>query len=250
MDEDYILLRPGERLDDLECDGLRVIQNPAGFCFGVDALLLVDFARIDGGDAVLELGTGSGVVLILLAHRSGGGRFVGLEAEKTVAERAQRSLALNHMQDRVKLYHADLRQAEQLLGRGQFDVVLANPPYGRASGRALPRHRERARARFELGGTLADWLQAAAAQLRQGGRAYVVYRCARLPELLETATKVGLTPLRLRLVHDAPGLSAALCLLALAKGARGELAVEPPCILHDEAGNKSRDWRRIYHETK
>jgi Predicted O-methyltransferase len=246
--QEQSLLRLGERLDDLQCGGLRIIQNPVGFCFGLDALLLADFARIEEGHRVIELGTGSGVVPLLLSQRSRAAELIGVEGHADTADRARRSVAWNGLQERISIRTLDVREAAAVLGMGAFDVVLANPPYGkRPQGRAVPANGERAMARFEMEGVLADWMAATAALLREGARAYFVYSVSRAQEVLCEMHRAGLSPASMQEIYDRPGVAAKLCRLSARKGSAAfeDLA---PLVLRDEQGQPNDAWRRLYRE--
>ena len=128
-EEKQKLLKPGERLDDLQIGGLELIQDPDGFCFGVDAVFLSDFAKVRAGETVLDLGTGNGIIPVLLCAKTEGKKFTGLEIQADTAEMARRSVALNGLEDRVEIVTGDIREASQIFKPVFFDVITTNPPY-------------------------------------------------------------------------------------------------------------------------
>ena len=128
-DKEASLIKPGERLDDLQLDGLKLIQDPGKFCFGVDAVFLSDFARVKPGETVLDMGTGNGVIPILLAAKTRGGKFSGLEIQTETAEMARRSVRLNHLEDRIEIVTGDIKEAAAIFKPAFFDVITTNPPY-------------------------------------------------------------------------------------------------------------------------
>ncbi len=236
-----------ETIDDLRCAGLKIIQARDGYRFSIDPVLLCAFARVEAGEAAADLGTGSGVIPLLLAVRSAAARIVGVEVQPGLAERARRSAALNGLDDRVEILQADVRGLHGTLVPNSFDVVLANPPYRRpGTGRQAPVG-ERAAARHELAGGLADFLAAATSLLRGGGRFYIVYLAERLAELLAGMQRAGLEPKRLRCVHARSGEGARMVLVEGRKGARPGLQVEAPLFVYAGEGY-SAEVLEIYGE--
>jgi tRNA1Val (adenine37-N6)-methyltransferase len=220
------LVFSGEIVEALAATGLRIIQPRRGHRHALDPLLLCDFARIDAGEAVADLGTGGGVIPLLLADR-GAGRLLGIEIQPELADRARRSVLLNELQGRIDILDADLRQLPASLC-GAFAVVTANPPYRPPGHGRIAPDAERAAARFELAGGVDDFAVAAARLLAHGGRCYMVYLAERLPDLLFALTAARLQPRRLRCVHHRQGEPARLVLIEGRKGGRGGLVIEPP----------------------
>ena len=228
-----------------------ILQARDGYRYSLDPLLLCAFATIPVNARVADLGTGSGVMPLLLARQGKGREFVGIELQPELAERAQESARINGLEDRVRIVCVDLRALPAELAGG-FDVVLANPPYRRAaSGRVAP-GAERAAARFELAGGLADFLGAAALLLRHGGRCGVVHLAERLAELLDELRTNRLEPKRLRLVHSRAGAAAKLVLVEGRKGARPGLTVEAPLIIYSEGEGRaySGEMREIFKNVR
>jgi tRNA1Val (adenine37-N6)-methyltransferase len=228
-------LLPGETLDDLRPAGLKIIQAKRGYRFSLDPVLLCAFSRIAAGETVADLGTGSGVVPLLLATRTAAKKIVGVEIQPGLADRARRSVLLNGLQDKIDILEGDLRELAGRLEPQAFDVVVANPPFRcPGTGRQAPAT-ERAAARHELAGGLTDFLRAAAILLCGGGRFSVVYLMERLPELLSGMQQLRLEPKRLRCVHPRSGERANLVLVEGCKGGRAGLLVEPPLYVYDGA---------------
>jgi len=230
-----MMIRDGETLDELRLAGLKIIQAAGGYRFSLDPVLLCAFAEIAPGERVADLGTGSGIIPLLLAQRSNAGAIVGVERLSALAERARRSVALNGLQQRVTIVDGDLRQDHDELPPQAFDVVLANPPYRRpGTGRVAP-GMERAAARHELAGGLDDFLVEAVRLLRDGGRFYVVYLAERLADLLEQMRHRQLEPKRLRCVHGRGGEAARMVLVEGRKRGGPGVRIEPPlCIREGE----------------
>ena len=173
-------IHPGERLDDLQLDGLKILQNPAGFCFGMDAVLLSHFVRLKEGERMLDLGTGTGVIPLLLSGKTRNTHFTGLEIQKESADMARRSVLLNHQEDRITIIEGDLRKADGIFPAASFDAITCNPPYMAAGKGLVNPESQRAIARHEILCTLQDVVSAAAYLLKDGGRFFLVHRPMRL----------------------------------------------------------------------
>lgn len=245
---DGSLLRPGERLDDLQRGGYRIIQNPAGFCFGIDAVLLAGFAAEDiRPDArVLDLGTGSGIIPLLLEARTQAGELVGLEIQPEYADMARRSAALNGLTRKISIVCGDIKEAGGLFPAASFDVVTCNPPYmiGR-HGIRNPKE-PKAVARHEILCTFADAAGQAARLLRPGGSFDLVHRPFRLSEILVTLTRYGLEPKRMRLVYPRADMEPNLVLIKAVRGGKPRLSVEKPLILQERPGVYTEEMREKY----
>jgi len=242
-------LRAGETLDDLRPAGLKIIQAKRGYRFSLDPVLLCAFVQVARDEMVVDLGTGSGVVPLVLATRTGAKKIVGVEIQPELADRARRGVLLNCLQDRIDILEGDLRAFQGLLEPEAFDVVVANPPFRRpGTGRQAPVN-ERAAARHELAGGLADFLRAATYLLKNGGRFYIVFLAERLADLLAEMRALRLEPKRLRCVHSRQGERGILVLVEGRKGGRSGLAMEPPLYVYAGEGY-SAETLAIYEEGK
>jgi len=163
-----------ERVDDLHRDGYQIIQDPSRFCFGVDAVLLSSFARVKKGECVLDLGTGTGIIPILLAAKTKGQQFTGLEIQEESVEMALRSVALNELEEQVSILHGDIKEVATLFHKQTFDVVTSNPPYMNEGGGLVNPHSAKAIARHEILCSLEDIVAAADKVLNKGGRFYII----------------------------------------------------------------------------
>ncbi len=232
------LLRPGERLDDLQRNGYRIIQDPGRFCFGMDAVLLSGFASrgVKPGDRVLDLGTGTGILPILLAARTEASHLTGLEIQPESVDMARRSVALNGLNGRITVTEGDIREAGKYFAAASFDVVTCNPPY--MPGRhGLPNpSAPKAIARHEVLCTFADAAAAAAGLLRTGGSFFLVHRPFRLAEILVTLSRCKLEPKRMRLVYPYADREPNLVLLQAIRGANPRLTIEKPLIIFQRQG--------------
>ena len=241
-----VTLLPGERLDALGHDGdLWIIQNPRMLRFTTDSYLLAAFARPAPGQTVLELGSGSGVVLLLLAKRSQAARLVGLEIQPALVGMAQRNIGLNGLAGRLEILHQDLRNPAAL-EPGAFDLVVANPPYITAGAGCRSPHDPLALAKHELTCTLREVIRAAARWLKPQGRFVLVHRPARLPEILGEMNGARLTPKTLALVYPKPGDGAGILLVEGQPGARQGLAICPPLAIRDAQGSFTREMEEVF----
>ena len=241
-----VKLKDGERLDDLQRNGYRIIQDPQRFCFGMDAVLLCGFADIKENARVMDLGTGTGVIPILLAARTQAASFVGLEVQEESADMAARSVRLNDLEDKIRIQTGNLKDASKVFGASSFDVVLSNPPYmNDRHGLKNPRP-ELAIARHEVLCNLGDVVREAAALLVPGGKFFMVHRPFRLPEIMEVMRKYKLEPKRMRLVYPKITKEPNMVLIEGVRGCRARMKVEKPLIIYDEDGNYNEEIYWIY----
>ncbi len=243
-----IELEPGERLDDLQIKGYRIIQNPGKFCFGMDAVLLSDYAEVRKDEQVLDLCCGTGIVPILLAAKNEGGQYTGLEIQEESARMARRSVALNGLEEQIQIVTGDCKEASRLFGSASFSVVTANPPYLPGDqGRESPNEAVNI-ARHEVCCTLDDLLRESARVLKRGGRFYMVHRPSRLPEILSKMRSAGIEPKRMRLVYPRTDKEASLVLLAGVRDGKPQMKVEAPLIVSGPDGEYTEEMKRIYGE--
>ncbi|MBE5826250.1 MAG: tRNA1(Val) (adenine(37)-N6)-methyltransferase [Butyrivibrio sp.] len=241
-----IELKPGERLDDLQRNGFKIIQDPERFCFGMDAVLLSGFARAKEGERVLDLGTGTGIIPILMAGKTEAKELVGLEIQEESAEMATRSVALNDLQDRVKIVQGDIREAGQIFDAASFDVVTSNPPY-MIGGHGLKNpDAPKAIARHEVLCDLEDVISAAARCLKSGGKFYMVHRPFRLAEIMVMMHEYRLEPKRMQLVYPYADKEPNMVLIEGARGGRSRLTVEKPLIIYESEGKYTPEIYDIY----
>ncbi len=241
-----IELKEQERIDDLQRGGYGIIQNREKFCFGMDAVLLSGFARVEEGESVLDLGTGTGIIPILLKAKTRGKHFTGLEIQPDMVDMAGRSVAYNHLEKEISIVQGDIREASRLFGLASFDVVTSNPPYMKAAGGLENPDRTRAVARHEVLCTLEDVVRETAAVLRPGGRFYLVHRPARLAEIICELRRYRLEPKRLRMVHPFAGRDANMVLIEAVRGGGPHMKVEPPVIVFQSPGVYTEEIREKY----
>ena len=240
-------LKPDERLDDLQRNGYKLIQNTKIFCFGMDAVLLCAFSKINEGDTVLDMGTGNGVIPILLKGRTEGKHFTGLEIQDINIDMARRSVAYNGIEADVEIVQGDIKEASKIFGGASFDVVTTNPPYMNENHGLQNPESHKAIARHEILCTLEDVIREGAKVLKPGGRFYMVHRPQRLTEIIELMKQYRVEPKRLRMVHPFVNKDANMVLIEGVRGAKPMIKVEPPLIIYEEAGVYTREVRELYN---
>ncbi len=239
-------LKPGERLDDLQTAGLRLIQRPGTFRFGTDSVLLADFAAPKRGERIVDLGCGNGAIALLLAGHRPDAAIEAVELQVELADMAERSVRLNGLEDRVRVYCMDMREVWREIGRERCSLAVCNPPYG-APGAGLERA-EAAERTARAGLDPAEVAASAAALLKYGGRFCACYPAPRAFEMMTAMHKCGLEPKRVRTVHARADRAPRLALIEGVKGGGSGLNWLPPLILCDADGAHSAEWRRIYGE--
>lgn len=241
-----INLKPEERLDELHRNGYFIIQNPQKFCFGMDAVLLSGFARVKKGERALDLGTGTGIIPILLEAKTEGEHFTGLEIQKESADMAARSVALNHLKDRIDIVTGDIKDASVLFGASSFDVIITNPPYMIGEHGLSSSNQAKAIARHEIFCTLEDVLSQSAKLLRPKGRFYMVHRPFRLAEIMNKMIAYGIEPKRMQLVYPFIDREPNMVLIEGLLGGNSRLKVEKPLIVYREKGVYTDEIYDIY----
>ena len=235
-----------ERIDDLQRGGLRVIQRADAFRFGTDAVLLADFAAPRRHDRVCDLGTGTGIIPLLLYARENTISADAVEIQPDMADMAARSMAMNGLNEKIRVLPGDLRSIRTLLPHARYDLVTCNPPYGKAGGTLLNPDASKRLARHEESCASEDVACAAAWLLQNGGRLCCVFPAARMIELSDAMRKYRMAPKRIRMVHSRVEKAAHLCLMEGMLDARPGLIIEPPLVIYDENNAYTPELRRIY----
>ncbi len=241
-----INLRENERLDELQRNGYRIIQNPKKFCFGMDAVLLSGFAKAGRGDKVLDMGTGTGIIPILMEAKTEAAHLTGLEIQEESADMARRSVELNRLQDKIRIVQGDIKEAGTLFGAASFDVVTCNPPYMIGQHGIKNPDAPKAIARHEILCTLEDVAAQAAKVLKPGGNFYMVHRPFRLAEIMVVLREYRLEPKRMQLVHPFVDREPNMVLIEANRGGRPRMTVERPLIIYREPGVYMPEIYEIY----
>ena len=239
-------LKAGERLDDLQRNGYSIIQNDERFCFGMDAVLLSGFADVKPGESAIDLGTGTGIIPILLEAKTEGRHFTGLEIQEESADMATRSVALNHLQDKVDIVIGDIKDASKHFGASSFDVVTTNPPYMIGQHGLTNTDEAKAIARHEVLCNLDDVLRESAKLLKPGGRFYMVHRPFRLAEIMSKMTEYRIEPKRMRLVYPFIDKEPNMVLIEGKRGGKPRLTVDKPLIVYKEPGIYTEEIYDVY----
>lgn len=236
-----------ERLDELHLKGYKIIQDPKRFCFGVDAVLLSEFAKVKRGETVLDLGTGTGIIPILLEAKTQGAHFTGIEVQEESADMAKRSVALNGLSEKISICHGDLKEVREIFQAQQFDVVTSNPPYMNEGGGLLNPYSAKAIARHEVLCTLEDVVAGAESVLRVGGRFYMIHRPHRLTDIMVYFRKYKLEPKRIRFIQSFQDREPTMVLIEGVKGGNAGIKVQPPLIVYCEVGKYTQEVYDIYY---
>jgi len=241
-----ILLKENERLDELQRNGYRIIQNPEKFCFGMDAVLLSGFAKAKSGSKVLDLGTGTGIIPILMEAKTEAEHLTGLEIQEESADMARRSVALSELTQKIDIVQGDIKEAGQIFGGASFDVVTCNPPYMIGQHGIANPDAPKAIARHEILCTLEDVVSQAAKVLKPGGNFYMVHRPFRLAEIMVMLVKYKLEPKRMQLVYPFVDKEPNMVLIEANRGGKSRMTVEKPLIVYKELGVYTDEIYEVY----
>lgn len=241
-----VIIHSHERLDELHRNGYRIIQNPERFCFGMDAVLLSGFAKVKPGEQALDLGTGTGIIPILLEAKTEGKHFTGLEIQAESADMAARSVAYNGLEDKIDIVIGDIKDASHLFGASSFDVITTNPPYMIGKHGIKNETDAKAIARHEILCDLSDILRESAKLLRPGGRFYMVHRPFRLAEIFCKMVEYHIEPKRMKLVYPYIDKEPNMVLIEGLRGGKSRITVEKPLIVFQKPGVYTEEISDIY----
>lgn len=239
-------LKPMERLDELHRNGYFIIQNPEKFCFGMDAVLLSGFAAVKSDERLLDLGTGTGIIPILLEAKTQGEHFTGLEIQEESADMARRSVALNQLESKIDIITGDIKDASKIFGASSFDVITTNPPYMIDSHGISSSSEAKAIARHEVLCTLDDILRESAKLLKPRGRFYMVHRPFRLAEIMSKMVAYKIEPKRMKFVYPFVDKEPNMVLIEGLAGGNSRMRVEKPLIVYREPGVYTEEIYDIY----
>lgn len=242
------LIHPGERLDDLQLAGLRILQKETGFRFGMDAVLLADFARVEAKSMVVDFGTGTGILPLLLLGRGKGAHVDAFEIQPDMADMARRTMALNGLESRVAVHALPVEQAMEVLPPCSTDSIVCNPPYGTPGTTLLNPSDTLRLARHQSSDGITAWLKTAYRLLKGKGCMAMVYPAPRMLELMQALEQAHLAPKRFRLVYPMATKPANLVLVEGMKDAKPMLHPEPPLIVYEQDWSMTDELKRIYHQ--
>lgn len=241
-----IKLEENERIDNLQRNGYQIIQNPNKFCFGMDAVLLSGFAKVKPGGNVLDMGTGTGIIPILMEAKTPASHLTGLEIQEESADMARRSVLLNHLENKIDIVVGDIKEADTLFNAASFDVITCNPPYMIGQHGITNPDAPKAIARHEILCTLEDVVRNASVLLKPNGNFYMVHRPFRLAEIITVMTKYKLEPKRMRLVYPYVDKEPNMVLIEGCRGGRPRMTVEKPLIVYKEPNKYTDEIYEVY----
>lgn len=239
-------LHTGERLDDLQRNGYHIIQNPEKFCFGMDAVLLSHFAEIKKNSRVLDMGTGTGILPILLCAISQESHFEALEIQEESVNMAARSVMLNKLEERIHITQGNIKEASNIYGKQVFDAVVSNPPYMNDKHGLKNPQLPKAIARHEILCTLEDVIREASLVLKPKKSLFLVHRPHRLPEIFQTMQRHHLEPKRMCMVYPYIYREPNMVLIEAVKDGNPMLKIEPPIIVYEAANVYTKQILDIY----
>lgn len=240
------LVHENERLDELHRNGYFIIQDPGRFCFGMDAVLLSGFARAKKGERVLDLGTGTGIIPILMEAKTEAEDFTALEIQEESADMARRSVQYNHLEDKIHIVTGDIKDASKIFGASSFDIITTNPPYMIGEHGISSASDAKAIARHEVLCDLDDILRESAKLLHPGGRFFMVHRPFRLAEIFSKMVEYRIEPKRMKLVYPFVDKEPNMVLIEGLRGGKSRLTVEKPLIVYKEPGVYTDEIYEIY----
>ena len=236
----------GERLDDLQCNGLYLIQDPDKFCFGIDAVLLSNFVKVKKNGHVVDLCTGSGIVPMLLSAKTGAKKITGIEIQSDIADMARRSVSYNKLDEKIDIINDDISNALKYINNCSVDSVCVNPPYMKDTTAIKNPDLPMAIARHELLTDLETVINIASKLLKESGKFFMVHRPSRLSEIFTSMRQNRIEPKRLRFIHPYIESKANLVLIEGAKGSGVWLDVEPPLVVYKDQHVYTDEVLKIY----
>lgn len=243
-------LKENERIDDLQYKELKIIQNTKGFCFGIDSVILSDFAKsIKKESKVVDLGTGTGIIGLLLCKKTELKEIVGIEIQKEVAEMAKRSIELNKLEDKFKILNTDINKIfeDKLLEKNKFDVVVMNPPYKEKGTGKINEVDSKIISRHEVKATLSDFIKVASNLLKDKGEIYIVHKPERMPDIIQKMRENKIEPKEIKTVYSNKKTEASLILIKGIKGANKFFKILEPVYIYEENGEYTKEIKEIYN---
>lgn len=244
-------LKENERIDDLEYKGLKIIQNKEGFCFGVDSVLLSDYAKnIKKNSTVVDIGTGTGIISLLLCKKTELSKIYGVEIQEDVAEMAKRSIILNNLENKFEIINANIKNICEVLEPHKIDVVVTNPPYKKADTGVKSVDRKQLISRHEVECTLEDVIENASKLLKDLGEFYMIHRAERLVDIMCLLRKYKLEPKNIRFVHSKANEKPDLILVRAVRCAKEFLKIDKPLVIYKDNGEYTDEIYKIYDKVK
>ncbi len=244
-----IKLKENEKIDDLEFKNLKIIQNKDGFCFGIDSILLTDFAKnIKQNSKVIDLGTGTGIIPILLYGKTKNTKFVGVEIQPEVAKMANRSVKLNLLENNIEILNTNILELSKIYNRGSFDVVTTNPPYKKINTGVINENNKKLISRHEITASLEDFIRTASFLLKDLGEFYMVHRPDRLVDIFYEMRKNKIEPKKIKFIYPNKNKKTNLVLIKGIKNGKQFLEFENNLYVYNEDGNYTNEILKIYNK--
>ena len=244
-----MFLKENERIDDLEFKNLKIIQNKDGFCFGIDSVLLSDFAKnIRNNSKVIDLGTGTGIINILLSGKTNASEFIGVEIQEEVAEMAKRSIELNKLENKIKIINENILNLKELYKQKSFDVVVTNPPYKKINTGLVNDEDKKIISRHEITARLEDFINIASYLLKDYGEFYMVHRPDRHVDIFNIMRKEKIEPKLIKFVYPNKNKKTNLVLIKGVKNGNPFLEYENNLFVYNEDGTYTDDILKIYNK--
>ncbi len=241
-------LKENERIDDLQLNNLKIIQNSKWFCFGIDSIILSNFAKeMHKNSKVLDLGTGNGILAILVSEKVENSKIIGIEVQEEVADMAKRSVELNNLEQRITIINSNIKEIKY---NNEFDAVITNPPYKETNTGLMNENQVKLISRHEIKGTLEDFIRKSSEALKDRGSLYMVNRPERIIDIFEYCRKYKLEPKKLQMVYSKIGGKPNLILVKAVKNANKYLKVEKPLYIYKENGKYTDEILEIYNMRK
>lgn len=242
-------LKNNERIDDLEYKGLKIIQNIDGFCFGIDAVLLSDFAKeIKNNSKVLDLGTGTGILSILLSEKTNLEKIYGIEIQSEVADMARRSVKLNELESKIEIIEKNIKHLDSMFNINYFDAIVTNPPYKKENTGKINENEKKYLSRHEVTADLSDFIKISFKLLKDKKSLYMVHRPERLVDIIYELRKNKLEPKKIRFVYSRKNEEPKLVLIKATKNAKEFLKIEKPLFIYDDENNYTEEILEIYNK--
>ncbi len=240
-------IKSNQRIDDLEYQGLKIIQDTQGFCFGIDSILLSDFAKeIKENSKVIDLGTGTGIIATLLCKKTKLQQIIGVEIQKDTAQMAQQSIILNKLENKFKIIQSDIKNIDQILQPESFDAIVTNPPYKKAQTGLTNQNEKQLISRHETTATLEDFIKTAKKMLKDKGDLYLVHRPDRLVDIISLLRQNKIEPKKIKFIHPNTQKEPNLILIKATKNANPFLKVEKPLYIYNNKGEYTDEILKIY----
>jgi tRNA1Val (adenine37-N6)-methyltransferase len=245
-----IPIKENERIDDLQYKDLKIIQETDGFCFGIDSILISDFAKnIKKNSKVADLGTGTGIIGLLLCKKTNLAEMTGIEIQEDVANMAERSIKLNNLEEKFRIINSNINEifSKKLLEKNVFDVVVMNPPYKEVGTGEINENEKKLISRHEIKANLSDFIKTASGLLKDKGELYIVHKPERMPDIIQKLRENKIEPKELRVVYSNKNSEASLILIKAVKGGKKFLKIDRPLYIYNESGKYSDEIKQIYN---